>query len=1243
MKMKKLLSMVTAVVLSVTMSAEVFAVDTPGSNGNSQTSISNEMQVTGTNSFGNMLAQEINAKENEQLENNGYNVFSVEVTGQTAEVELQTLKNSTVVVGVYTEDGSTLLQTANAAVTPDDETVKVTFAQALPEYFYIKAYLINSENMRPLCTVYECPNYTKEMQEFFKKTTADFPEDRVLNLDNDTANNFAVYSDDVKVISEQTGINNVTGSVNGTYVIENADENFTELKSGDMIAYEYGDNELILLSVDSISVNGSTVTITEKEASLEDAFEYIRIDSSADLENAVVDNSGLQEGVNYLGRVSSAEDHEEAQPYGIATIAEDTGIGSSSLKFSDEYEVFSKSLGDDNKKLDISGKIGFSLVGTVKYYMTLSQQYIEVSLDYEINAALKINASGKAEMKLSKFYIPIIPGINITVEPKLTFEVAVDADLTFKFSGSLGMKASVQEGVQNISKKPTFDGDATITGKLYVGIELKPDIEVINENIASVSLTGSAGIEVNGSMELVSDKPEGDKVHACQHCVDGSVKAKFSISFKATLLNIKQLTLEKTILDKSFDLFDFYFSLDTNQFGKGECPNMKYKVTFYVVDSAGKPLQNVMIMLNSGESTESGSDGYTKAIYLANGNYTAQTLDGEHREKTVSFNVDNSAVNGKWIMLYGINEVLPDSIAAKQIILGGASSAVITEEGDLYTWGNNDYAQLGNGTRVDAAYPMKVRENVASVDITSSYYCENFLRAGCGAFVLENGGLYVYGGNASGQLGYGTRSLKEVQTKPIRIMNDVKTVETALGVMGCLTNDGTLYLWGHLSKLNKPYDFNDFYGAGYYTPVEVAKNVSDFDIDSRGAYYIDENGSLYNVPSNTSEPIMENVVSVKAYGSSIVSVITSDGSLYLKGNNDYGQIGDGTYKSKSNFVKVMDNVASVSLGEYHVAAVTDDGVLYTWGSNGYGQLGTDDVSLLPNRIMDNVAAVSCGDYHTGVITKDGRILMWGSNSHGQLGNGTTTDSGVPVEVDLSGETALSVMAIAAEGDTFTGLIPNEVYNIYGMKSRTVEDPFSSDNLLYISQEVSDSNGTIRYDYAPKTTYPNPEIFCKAMKEFDVGNAHITSAETTTDKVTLKWDIYPGATAYKVYKVSGGIYSEEKETTVPMCIISGLESGKEYGFIVTAKVNGEWSYRSDDDVIFVATQKEDEPESTFTKGDVNGDGKIDILDLATMRRHLAGNPTEIDKQAADLDGNGDITILDLAILRRYLAGNEEVLS
>lgn len=72
-------------------------------------------------------------------------------------------------------------------------------------YYYVKAFLIESDSFKPLCTSYESPNYTREMQEFFKKTVDDFSEKEVLNLDEDKANNFAVYRDETKIIAHSPG------------------------------------------------------------------------------------------------------------------------------------------------------------------------------------------------------------------------------------------------------------------------------------------------------------------------------------------------------------------------------------------------------------------------------------------------------------------------------------------------------------------------------------------------------------------------------------------------------------------------------------------------------------------------------------------------------------------------------------------------------------------------------------------------------------------------------------------------------------------------------------------------------------------------------------------------------------------------------------------------------------------------------------------------------------------------------
>ena len=69
--------------------------------------------------------------------------------------------------------------------------------------------------------------------------------------------------------------------------------------------------------------------------------------------------------------------------------------------------------------------------------------------------------------------------------------------------------------------------------------------------------------------------------------------------------------------------------------------------------------------------------------------------------------------------------------------------------------------------------------------------------------------------------------------------------------------------------------------------------------------------------------------------------VKSDGSLWAWGNNDYGQIGDGTTYNRYSPVPIgPDNDwVMVSGGFSHSLAVKSDGQLWAWGKNNYGQLG----------------------------------------------------------------------------------------------------------------------------------------------------------------------------------------------------------------------------------------------------------------------------------------------------------------
>ena len=126
-----------------------------------------------------------------------------------------------------------------------------------------------------------------------------------------------------------------------------------------------------------------------------------------------------------------------------------------------------------------------------------------------------------------------------------------------------------------------------------------------------------------------------------------------------------------------------------------------------------------------------------------------------------------------------------------------------------------------------------------------------------------------------------------------------------------------------------------------------------------------------------------------------IASIASNGTLYTWGSNKYGCIGCGESDLGKDYdtpQKIMDDVVAVSIGGTHAAAIKTDGTLWMWGNNNYGQLGIEDtyVRTSPTKVLDDVKAVSCGRDFTAAIKSDNTLWIWGNNRYGQLGNG---DSG----------------------------------------------------------------------------------------------------------------------------------------------------------------------------------------------------------------------------------------------------------
>lgn len=317
--------------------------------------------------------------------------------------------------------------------------------------------------------------------------------------------------------------------------------------------------------------------------------------------------------------------------------------------------------------------------------------------------------------------------------------------------------------------------------------------------------------------------------------------------------------------------------------------------------------------------------------------------------------------------------------------------------GNVYCWGTNQYGQLGNGTTIDSLTPVKVMKEsgvLAGKQVTDMFAAQWHNCA------LSAGEVYCWGRNNRGQLGDGTTTDR---SKPVKVggLLTGKTVTTVGGTYdsSCAIADGKIYCWGYNQYGTVGADTTTTY---YSTPTAVA---------------IIANGlpSTYNATALTSGSRSTNMCAI------------ADGHAYCWGENNAGQIGNGTAPSATIYEAPLAVYTAGVLSGKTVTAIAQDGyspamsssapfahvcvvansALYCWGENNYGQLGNGSTtdSIVPVAVSTSgvlsgktIVGVISGIPHSCALSSLGKVYCWGGNSSGQIGDNTNTTRTTPVSV-----------------------------------------------------------------------------------------------------------------------------------------------------------------------------------------------------------------------------------------------------
>ena len=305
---------------------------------------------------------------------------------------------------------------------------------------------------------------------------------------------------------------------------------------------------------------------------------------------------------------------------------------------------------------------------------------------------------------------------------------------------------------------------------------------------------------------------------------------------------------------------------------------------------------------------------------------------------------------------------------------GATQTCARTEAGQVFCWGVNSTGGIGDGTADEHHRPVAVVDVDGTGPLTGVAEVSGGLRHTC--VRLEVGEVRCWGRNLDGELGDGTTATR---LRPVPTIDPSRALQPLSGVTQLST--GNVHSCARLTTGEARCWGSTALGNPDYAEALVAVPVAD----------VDGSGPLAGV------------VHV-ATGTSHTCALREDTGVVCWGDNDAGQLGDGSRTARALPTPVLDEtgtaplsgVLQIDAGLDQTCATLDNHEARCWGDgylgNGLGPASYQDVPVVVTDVgggsgpLTAVAQVSVGDARTCAALTTGQARCWGYSP----GDGSTT-------------------------------------------------------------------------------------------------------------------------------------------------------------------------------------------------------------------------------------------------------------